>query len=216
MIIDLHAIYLIMMVKYLDEIMIPGLLARRFATAAVGVAGGYAAKQVGHSMHREVSRFEDPVLLVALPVAIIKENVGLAAPPAKFDCPNRAKLEENCANVSFFDSRTVPPVNHELERRGTRLTKESLTALQRDLDHSKQMSIWNPVHQKVRDYHIATDNQEAIADSFTMAGEHEGAFMHNCIKNAFHVKASVYEAIVAPLESAVRGGPSMNPGDFDE
>lgn len=199
--------------------MIPGLLARRLVSTAGAAMAGYVARQAGDAalsfVVNDVPRFEDPVLLVALPAAIVKENLGLIEPPPKFDCPNRAALKEHCTDVAFFDRKTVPPVNHELERRGIKLTKESLVALKRDMDHSNQMSFRDPVHKKIWDYHEASENQNLIARSFEEAHEFEGAFMHDIIKKVFHVRAEMYERVIAPMEEAVRG-PSMNPGELDE
>lgn len=135
----------------------------------------------------EAKKFEDPVLLVALPGAIIKETISAPEEP-KFDCPNRKDLHEACSKVSLFDRLTVPPVNNELHRRGIMLTKESLNALKADMDHSAQKSIFDPVGKKVVDSYKSAHYQRNIAESFANAGEHEGAFMHRVIGHAFEKK----------------------------
>lgn len=187
--------------------MLPSLFAQRLISAtAVGV-GGYLTKKAGESLAsfavNEAPKFEDPVLLVALPAAIVKETFIPIEKP-DFECENRAQLHEHCTKASFFDRLTVPPVNNELHRRGIPLTKESLHALKRDMEHSSQMSFCDPVHKKISDYYEASINQEKIAESFTNAGEFEGAKMHKWISTLLYCRAKGYDELIAPLEGAVR------------
>lgn len=188
--------------------MIPGMLAQRFVSNLATAFSAYASKQIGEASAsfavNELPKLEDPVLLVALPTAIVKENFVQVDTP-KFDCPNRAELDDHCSNMGFFDRLTVPPVNNELHRRGISLTKDSLMALKNDMDHTKQMSFSDPVHKKIEDYRKAPELQKDIASSFAKAGEREGALMHNMIAKTFSLRSTAYEFVIAPLEVSIRG-----------
>lgn len=188
--------------------MIPQAFAKKFVSSLAVGFGTYVAKSMGEStatfLATEIPKLEDPVLLVALPLAIVKETFAPVESPS-FECENRAKLHDHCTNAGWFDRMTIPPVNNELNRRGISLTKESLKAIRKDIEHTNQMSFTDPVHKKIEDYHEASRKQGKIAKTFTEAGEHEGALMHNVISNVFSLKAKAYEFGFAPIESTIRG-----------
>lgn len=173
----------------------------------------YTTKELGKFAFKEAPKLEEPQLLVILPAAIVADNaktgfqtaLGIPSTPPEFECPNRAKLHEKCADASLFDKLTIPPVNKTLNQRGTALTKDSYRAIKKDIYHSTTMDFMkDPVHKKIADYHQQTESQRDISKSFTEAGEHEGALMHKVLANAFNVKAQVYEHFVAPVEQSTR------------
>lgn len=170
-------------------------------------ATGLVQKAV-KSVASDVVKIENPLLLLVLPASIVVDNVLPASTSPSFDCPNRERLHNECTEAAAFDKLTIPPVNRVLNNKDVPLTNESLNALRADINHSKQMSISDPVHKKIEDYHEQHFMQRDIARSFARAGEHEGALLHKGLAGGFQLRAHIYEHGIAPFERAIR--PSMD------
>ena len=166
--------------------------------------GGYIATRMAKAITPDLLKMENPHLLVILPASIVIGNLIPSSAPAALKDHYRKELDKQCTDAVLFDQLTIVPVNNELDKRGIQLTKESFNAIKADIDHSKQMSMMDPVYKKIFDYQQQPYLQKSIAISFAHAGEHEGALLHKGLAASFQLRASLYQYAIAPIENIIR------------
>ena len=136
---------------------------------------------------------ENPSLYLSLPGSILQEPFVSEKYP-KWKCKNREKLNEVCSNASWFDRKTVYPVNKYLDQHNIGLTDSQLAAFVADIKMGVKQtpSSLSGFSQQLSE---KGDSQNRISLELRATNEHEGADMHKLMALAFHTGANVVEKV---------------------
>lgn len=168
---------------------------RKFCKLLVPVgAFGVGALKANQWVNDRQLNFHHPAYLFTLPYSIVSDPVTKLSTTHQFKDPLRALLNEKCANASWFDRMTIPPVNATLDRDKVPLTKDAFNALLRDME-STMKPIDSEEALKLHMKGIVL-RQGEIAEAFHKSDEDEGYVLHSVVKGVFGIsKVVVHHAL---------------------